>query len=137
MMVLADRDTDLGPDEWWVTSQGSNGERGKTGKGKKGKWKREKKGGTFPVPSILFATREEAEEYLQEVMEESEGDEEDDEGGGVTRATTRGTGVTRKVARGRRGVRRELPGAKMRPGNPPPRRRGDLCVATRERGGGG
>ena len=78
--------------------------------GKKGKGKREKEGGTFRVPSsILFANREEVEQYLREAMEESEGDEGDDKGrGGGTRVTTRGTGVTRGVARGRREVRRGL-----------------------------
>ena len=38
---------------------------------------------------------------------------------------------------GARGVTRGLPGARMRPGNPPPRRRGDLRVATRQSGLGG
>ena len=56
----------------------------------------------------------------------------------MTRGARRGVrrGVTRGVRKkGARGVRRGLPGARMSPGNPPPRKRGSLCVATREGGG--
>ena len=108
--------------------RGPTGGGGGEGKGNKGKKrKREIKEGTFQVPSsILFAIREEAENYLRGAIEERDGDEGDDEGAGVMRATTRGTGVTMGVSR-----------ARMRPSNPPPRRRGDLRVATRERGPGG
>ena len=46
--------------------------------------------------------------------------------------------VTRGVRRkGTQGVRRGVPGARMSPGNPPPRRTGNMRVATREWGPGG
>ena len=63
-----------------------------------------------------------------------------------TRVTTRGRGVTRGARwgvttgvrrKGTRGVRRWLPGARMRPGNPPSHRGGNPPVRTRERGAGG
>ena len=139
--VLGDWDEELDPGEWWVVSQGTNGEGGGEGK------KREKKGGTFRVPGGLhFLTREEAEAHLREALREGvdgdDGDDGDDDEG--ARVGTRGRRVTRGVTKGvrrkgTRGLRRGLPGARMHPGNPPPRRRGDLRVATRERwpGGGG
>ena len=58
-----------------------------------------------------------------------------------TRVVTRGRGVTRGVRygvtrgvrmKGTRGVRRGVPGARVSPGDPSPRRRGNLRVATRE-----
>ena len=71
--MLGAWDEDLCPDEWWMVSQGSNGECGEKGKqGKKSKI--EKEGGTFRVPSsLLFAIREEAETYLREAMGHSLG----------------------------------------------------------------
>ena len=48
VMVLGDGDEELDPGEWWVVSQGSNGEGEGGKKGKKGKKrKREKEGGSF------------------------------------------------------------------------------------------
>ena len=55
-----------------------------------------------------------------------EGDEGGDKGEGGEKEGD--TGV---------GVRRGVPGARMSPGNPPPRRRGNPRVATREWGLGG
>ena len=80
--VLGDRDEELDPGEWWVVSQGSNGEGGK--KARKGKKReREKEGGTFRVPGeLLFLTREEAEAHLREALGDNDGDNGDDEGGG-------------------------------------------------------
>ena len=145
MTVLGDRDEELDPGEWWVVLQGSNGEGEGGEKGKKGKKrKREKEGGTFRVPGeLLFRTREEAEAHLRAALgpggDGDDGDDEGDEGGdkgGLTRRVRWGMarGVRRK---GTRGVRRGVPGARMSPGNPPPRRRRNLRVATRERGPGG
>ena len=142
--VLGDWDEELYPGDWWVVSQGSNGE-GRE-KGKKGKKrKREKEGGTFRVPGgLLFHTREEAEAHLWGALKEGDdgddgddkGDQGDDKGeGGDKGGEVGGTrGVRRK---GTRGVRRGVPGARMHPGNPPARTRGSLRVATRERGPGG
>ena len=143
--VLGDWDEELDPGEWWVVSQGSNGEGGK--KGKKGKKrKQEQEGGTFRVAGgLLFRTREEAEAHLREALGEGDdgddGDGDGDEGGdggggGAGKGVEVGgdTGVRRK---GTRGVRRGVPGARMSPCNPPPRRRGNLRVATREWGPGG
>ena len=152
--VLGDGDEKLDPGEWWVVSQGSNGE-GVGGKmGKKGKKrKREQEGGTFRVPGeLLLRTREEAEATSGRPW--GPGTTGTTGMTGMTRGTrvvTRGRGVTRGVRRGvtrgvRRkgtrgvGVRRGVPGARMSPGNPPPRRRGNLRVATRKwgpRGAGG
>ena len=75
--MLADWDEELEPGDWWVVSQGSEGEGKKKGRGKKGtKRKREKEGGTFRVRGgLLSKTREEAETDLREVMgEDSEGE---------------------------------------------------------------
>ena len=94
---------------------------------------------------LLFRTREEAEAHLREALGAGDdrddgddgddvGDEGGDKGGGLKRGVTRG--VRRKGTRGV-GVRRGVPGARMSPGNPPPRRRGNLRVATREWGPGG
>ena len=122
-----------------------HGEGGK--KGKKGKKrKREIEGGTFRVPGeLLCCTREEAEANLREALEEGDnGDNRDDEGGGGDDKGEGGDmggerwvrgGVRRKGER--KGVRRGVLGARMRHGNPPPRRRGSMRVATRERGAGG
>ena len=142
--MLADWDTDLGPEEWWVVSQGPMGRVGRRGREE---GEEEEQGGTLRVPSsILFATREEAEQYLREAMEESDGDEGDDEG---DEGDDKGDGGDKGGGKGEegaeeglqrremRGVTRGLPGARMRPGNPPPRKRGDLRVATRKRGLGG
>ena len=82
--VLGDWDEELDPGEWWVVSQGSNGEGGK--KEKKGKKrKREQEVGTFRVAGeLLFRTREEEEAYLREALGEGDngdnGDDGDDEG---------------------------------------------------------
>ena len=84
--VLGDWDEELHPGEWWVVSQGSNGEGEGGKKGKKGKErKREKEGGTFRVAGdLLFLTREEAEAHLREALEAGDdgddGDDRDDEG---------------------------------------------------------
>ena len=81
--LLGDWDEELDPGEWWVVSQGSNGE-GEGGKtGKKGKKrKRDKEGGTFRVPGeLLFRTREEAAAHLREALGAgNDGDDGDDEG---------------------------------------------------------
>ena len=88
--VLGDWDEELDPGEWWVVSQGSNGEGEGGKKGNKGKKrKREKEGGTFRVAGdLLFLTREEAEAHLPEALEAGDdgddghdGDDEEDEGG--------------------------------------------------------
>ena len=59
---------------------------------------------------------------------------------------TRGSGVRRGVRygvsrglnrKGTQGVRWGVPGERKSPGNPPPRRRGNMRVATREWGPGG
>ena len=53
------------------------------------------------------------------------------------RGVTRGGGMTRGVrTKGTRGVRMGVPGARTRPGHQAQRRRGKLCVWTRERGPG-
>ena len=81
--VLRDGDEEWDPGEWWVVSQGSNGEGEGGKKGKKRK--REKEGGTFQVPGeLLFCTWEEAEAVLREALgagdEGDDGDDGDDEG---------------------------------------------------------
>ena len=81
--VLGDWDEELDPGEWWVVSQGSNGEGEGGKKGKKRK--REKEGGTFRVPGdLLFRSREEAEARVREALgagdEGDDGDDGDDEG---------------------------------------------------------
>ena len=96
---------------------------------------------------LLFLTWEEAEAHLREALEAGEdgddgdyGHDEGDEGGDKREGGDKGgeVGVTRGLRRkGTRGVRRGVPGARMSPGNPPPRRRGNLRVATREWGPGG
>ena len=58
-----------------------------------------------------------------------------------TRVMTRGRGGDKGRDKGglgkvTRGMRKGVPGARMRRGNPPPRWRGNLRVATRERGSG-
>ena len=144
--VLGDWDEELRPKEWWVVSQWSEGGQGKKGKnGKKGKT-RKRGGGTFRVPGdLLFLTREDAEVDLREALEESDGDNGDDEGGGGDNkgGDKRGEegggpgGDKGGEKEGDTGVRKGVPGARMRPGSPPPRRRGSLRVATRKRGAGG
>ena len=110
-------------------------------------------GGTLRVPGdLLFLSPGEAKAYFRKALEESDEDDGDDEGrggddkgkGGDTGDDKRGqeggqegsekVGVTRKRTWG---LRREVPGARMRPGSPPPRKRGSLRVATRERGARG
>ena len=86
--VLGDWDEELDLGEWWVVSQGSNGEGGKKRKKVKDR-KREQEGGTFRVAGEhLFLTREEAEAHLREALEEADDgdngvdrDDEGDEGG--------------------------------------------------------
>ena len=115
--------------------------RGGGGGGKKGKKrKRQKEGGIFWVlGELLVRTPEEAEAHLRAALKERDngdhGDDGDDEGDkGDNKGEGGDYGGERK---GTRGVRRGLPGAKMRPGNPPARRRDSLRVATRDRGLGG
>ena len=145
--VFGDWDEELDLGEWWVVSQGSNGEGGK--KGKKGKKrKREQDGGTFRVAEeLLFRTREEAEACLREALGEGDdggdrddGDDEGDEGDKGEKVGVPGKGGE---VGGDAGVRRNgTQGVTMveqgcSPGNPPPRRRGNLRFATREWGPGG
>ena len=127
-----------------VAGPPGRGEKGKQGK----KRKREKEGGTFRVQGeLLFRTLEEADAHLRAALEErddghdrDDGDDEAAEVGDKGEGGDKGgevggdKGVRRK---GTPGERRGVPGARMRPGNPPPRRRGSLRVATRERGPGG
>ena len=86
--VFGDWDEELDPGEWWVVSQGSNGEGEGGKKGKKGKKrKREKEGGGLRVAGdLLFLTREEEEAHLREALEagdyRDDGDDGDDEGDG-------------------------------------------------------
>ena len=125
-------------------STGEGGEKGKKGK----KRKRDKEGGTFRVlEGLVFRTRQEVEAHLQEALKEGdnrdngdngddEGDQADDKGEGDDKGDEEGGdkgGEKEEDKGGDSGV----PGARMRPGNPPPRRRGSLCVASRERGAGG
>ena len=149
--VLGDRDEELRPQEWWVVSQGSEG--GQIRRGGEGEGEEERGGGgIFRVPGdLLFLIREEVGAYFHEALEERDGDDGYDKGGGGTDkgeggdkggdkrgeegARERGDkGVRRK---GARGVRRGVPGARMCPGSPPPHGRGSLRVVTRERGAGG
>ena len=83
--VLGVWDEELGPGEWWLVSQGSDGEGGK--KGNKGKErKQEQEGGTFRVSrELLFLSREEAGTTGMTGMTRG------------TRVVTRGRGVTRRV----------------------------------------
>ena len=83
--VFGDGDEELDPGDWWVVSQGCNGEEGE--KGKKGKKRKrehgreQEDGGTFwVVGELLIRTREEAETRLREALEK--GDDGDDKGGG-------------------------------------------------------
>ena len=127
--------------------QWGGGEKG--GKGKKRK--REKEGGIFRVPGeLVFRPREEAEARLQEGVGDSNGHDGNYEGGGsddkgeegdkgVTSRAKTGVrwGMTRGVGRkGTQVVRRGVPGARMRPDNPPPRMRG-LQLAKEGLGGWG
>ena len=83
--LIKKKKKELDPGEWWVVSQGSNGDGVKKGK----KRKREKEGGTFRVPGeLLFRTREEAGAHLREALgagddgnDGVDGDDEGDEGG--------------------------------------------------------
>ena len=94
---------------------------------------------------LLFRTRQEADAYLRAALRRGDdgghGDDEGDRGEDkAERGVTRGVrmGVTKWMRRKRsRGPRRGVPGAKMSPGNPTPRKRGRLRVVTRERGAGG
>ena len=150
MTVLGDWDEELDPGELWVVSQGSNGEGGKKGKKGKKRW-RKREGGTIRMlGELLFTSREEAEAHIREALgagddgdNRDDGDDEGDKGGDKGEGRHKGgevggdKGVRRK---GTKGVTRGVPGARMSPGNPPPRRRGNLCVATRKfghRGAGG
>ena len=143
MTVLGDWDEELDPGEWWVVSQGSNGEGGKNGK-KGEKRKREQEGGTLRVAGeLLFPTRPEAEAYLREALGEGDdgddGDDEGDEGGDSGAGGGKGAevgGDTGGEKEGDTGAEKGLPGAGMSHGNPPPRKRGKLRVATREWGPG-
>ena len=90
MMVLADGDADLSPEECRPVSLGYKG----GGGWRRKQGKRETNGGTFQVPSsLLLATREEAERYLQLAMGESDGDKGDDEAGGGDKADDKGDGA--------------------------------------------
>ena len=147
MTVLDDWDKELDPVAWCVVSLGSNGEGGK--KGKKGKKrKREQEGGTFRVAGgLLFLTREEAEAHLREALgagddgdSRNDGDDEGNESGDKGEGGDKGgevggdEGGEKEADMGfEKGVSR----AQMSPGKPPPRRRGNLRVATREWGPGG
>ena len=115
-------------------SQGSTGEGGE--KRKKGKTrKRKKEGGTFRVPRrLLFRTREDPEAPLRKTFGEGndgeDGDDGDDEGDqrdGKGEGGDKGGEVGGDKGceeEGHTGVRSWVPGARMRHGNPPPRRRG-------------
>ena len=146
--VLRDWDEELDPGELWVVSQRSNGE-GEEGKmGKKGKnRKREKE----RVPSGCRESFSSAPGWKWKptsggpwgpgttgmtVM--TRGTRVMTRGRGVTRGVRSGVtwGVRRKETRGL-GSRTGVPGARMSLGNPAPRRRGNLRVATREWGPGG
>ena len=145
--VMGDGDEELDPGEWWVVSQGSNGEEGKKGK----KRKREKGGGTFRVPMGYSSSPGRMRRHTsgRPCGRGATGTTGMTGMTGMTRGTrmaTRGRVVTRGVRwvvtrgvrrKGTRGLRRGLPGAGMCPGNPPPRKRGKLRIATREWGPGG
>ena len=145
--VLGDWDEELDPGDWWVVSQGSNGEGGK--KGKKGKKrKRERRGapsGCRGSSSSAPGRRRKPTSALRAALEEGDdGDDEDDEGddkgeGGDKRGEEEGEEEGEKGGEkeGDTESRWGVPGARMRPGNPPPRRRGSVRVATREKGAGG
>ena len=142
--VLGDWDEEADPGQWWVVSQGSNGEGGK--KEKKGKKrKQEQEGGTFRVAGgLLIRTREEAEAHLREALGEEDdggdGDDGDDEG---DKGGDKGGGKGGEVG-GHKGGEKEgdTGGEKGGAGSkdehrqppPPPRRRGNLRVANREWG---
>ena len=85
--------------------QGSEG--GHTKEGKKGKKRKREgvgEGHLLGTGDLLFLAREEVEAYLQEALEESDGNNGDDEGGGGdTKGKCGDKGVT---SRARRVVRR-------------------------------
>ena len=121
--VLGDWDKELDLGEWWVVSQGSNGEGEGGKKGKKGKKrKREKEGGTFRVPGeLLFRTREEAEAHLREALaagdegdDGDDGDDEGDEGGDKGEGIDKGGEVG-----GDKGSEKGGAGSKDEPRQPP------------------
>ena len=144
---LGDWDGEHRPEECWVVSQGSDGGHGKESKKEK-KRKREKGGGggTFRVPGdLLFLTGEEVEAYLREALEESDGDDRDDEAGGVDDKGQVGDkwgeeggeegGDKGGEKEGDTGGEKGVAGSKDAP-PPPPCMRGSLRVVTRERGAG-
>ena len=136
--VLGGWDEELHPGEWWVVSQGCNGEGGKKGK----KWKRQKEGGTCRVPrELLFRTREEAEAHLWEALREGDdaddGDDEGDKGGDKGEGGDKGGEVGGDKGgekEGDTGVEKGGAGSKDAPRQPPPPKRGNMCVGTRKRG---
>ena len=151
MTVLGDWHEEFDAGEWWVVSQGSNGEgeggsRGRRGRRGSGRKRRAPSG--WPGSSSSSPGRRRRPTSGRPWRPGTTGTTGMP---GMTRGTrlvTRGRGVTRGVrwgvTRGVRrkgtwwvGVRRGVPGARMSPGNPPPRRRGNLRVATREWGPGG
>ena len=110
---------------------GTNGEGEGGKKRKKGKKrKREKEGGTFRVPGeLLFRIRE----ALGAGDDGDDGDDGNDEGDKCVDKGERGDkGGEKEVDTG---VRRGVPGARMSPGKPPPRRKGVTCVSRRANGG--
>ena len=148
-MVLEEWDEELDPWDRWVVLQGSDGETGEKGK-KLISGKREKEGGTFRMPGeLLFLSREEAQARLREVLKEggdgdnrNDRDDEGDQGDDKREGADKGVEVwgDKGGKKGRDtggGGGRGLPGASMRPGNPPLCRRGSLHIATREKEPGG
>ena len=139
--VLGDWDEELDPGDWWVVSQGSNGEGGK--KGKKRKW--EKEGGTFRVlGEFLFRIREEGEARLREASREGnngdngddgddQGDEGDDKGERGDKGGELGGDKGGEKA-GDTAIEKGGAGSEDAPRQPPTTERGNLRVATRERG---
>ena len=153
VMVLGYWDRELRPEEWWVVSQASEG--GAREEGEEGGEEEERPGGggapcgcrdtssslpkrrRRPTSGSHFRRSMGNAAIFREARVTTRWN-------GVQRGVTRGArrgvrrGVTKRVTRkGTRGVRRVVPGATMRRGNPPPRRRGSMCAATRERGGTG
>ena len=147
MTVLDDWDEELDSADWWVVSQvhrGGGGE-GEEGEEDEARQRGGHRGaGEAPLPhpaeadALLRAALEERDDGEDEDNGDDEGDEGDNQGEGGDKGGGRGRGVRRGMrSKGTRGVRRGVPGARMHPGNPPPRRRGSLRVATGERGPGG
>ena len=105
MPVLWDGDEELDPGDWWVVSQGCNGQGGKKGK----RSKREKEGHLPGAGGAPLPHPGEAEAHLREALQEGDdGDDGDDGMTGMTRGTrvaTRGRGVTRGVRWGVTGGR--------------------------------